>query len=142
MEHPISEEAARPIINRLLKQQVTDFRVYQKVHGYFISFRFDGETILYRIVKKENTVPAGSWSRTAPEVHIPVDSLRISEMKSMAFHHAMIKLLWEKYHIDWRKGGKEVAEAIELKIAKEVGITWPAWKLGLEKHTEEMAGPA
>jgi len=138
----VTDEKVKAIVERLLGEQVTEFKLYQKVHGYYISFRFDGETITNRIIVNKHAARGGSWSRTDPKVLMINNDYRITELKSLAFHQAMLKYLWEKYRLDWMKEGSEVAEAIERRIAKDVGIAWPAWKLGLEKHSEKMTGPA
>jgi hypothetical protein len=142
MGDPISSEKAKPIMARLLKGEVTGFKLYQKVHGYYISFKFDGEIITNKIIITDHAARSGSWSRTDREVQIDRNDYRTTEVKSLAFHQSMLKLLWEKYRLDWKKEGNAVAEAIERRIARDVGISWPAWKLGLEKHSEPMAGPA
>jgi hypothetical protein len=122
------------LVKTLMGKEVSDFKVAQTVKGYFVSFNYDGEAIKYRVVRKLKPYAPrqGSWSKDFDEVYIDNHGYNTSEIKSLAFHNAMLKFLCQKYGIDPKGDGMKVAEALEQKIAHQVGIVLQAWKMRVE----------
>lgn len=122
------------LVKRLINKEVSNFKVAQTIKGYFISFTYDGEAIKYRVVRKLKPYAPrqGSWSKEFDEVFIDDHGYNTSEIKSLAFHNAILKFLWQKHGLDPKGDGIKVAETLEQKIAHQVGIAWPAWKMRVE----------
>jgi len=125
------------LIKTLIKEPIKNLEIDDK----WISFEYDGEEVSNEIIIKKHEGYVGSWGKTRNRVYID-DSLKgKKDIKAIALHESIEKLVAQKYGLDEDTDAHRIATEKEREFLGKIGGNWEehqrkvnrVWKLEGEK---------
>jgi len=127
----------RYLIKSLIKEPIKNLEITDK----WISFEYDEEEVANEIIIKKHEHYVGSWAKTKNRVYID-DSLKgKKDIKAIALHESIEKLVAQKYGLGEDTDAHIIATAKEKEFLEKIGGNWEkhqrivtkVWKLEGEK---------
>ncbi len=108
------------LIKRLIEEPIKKLEIDDK----WISFEYDDEEVSNEIVIKKHEGYVGSWAKTKNKVYID-DSLKgKKDIKAIALHESVEKLVTQKYGLGEDTDAHRIATAKEKEYLEKIGVDW------------------
>jgi hypothetical protein len=115
------------LIKRLKEEPIKKLEINDK----WISFEYDDEEVSNEIIIKKHESYVGSWAKTKNRVYIDNNIKGKKDIKAIALHESIEKLVAQKYGLKEDTDAHRIATAKEKEFLKKIGGNW-------EKHQEKV----
>lgn len=125
------------LIKILIKEPIKNLEIDDK----WISFEYDEEEVSNEIIIKKHEGYVGSWAKTKNRVYIDDNLKGKKDIKAIALHESIEKLVAQKYGLGEDTDAHRIATAKEREFLEKIGGNWEehqrkvnkVWKLEGEK---------
>ena len=119
----------RYLIKSLMREKVKNV----KIKNGWVSLKYDGEKIKFKIVIKEHEWFVGSWAKTRDKVYIDNDLKGKKNRDAVAVHEAIEKFVTQKYGLDEDTDAHKIATVKEREYLKKIGGNWRSHQMKVTK---------